>query len=214
MSEDVKEGKIPMEGAGISPEEAVPPRETEAGRVSAPVVPSPPAVDKFEEYRTFIQSTEKLTDRRQLATQIWVTLHTLLFAALGFLMKETGASLLSSGGRSPAPAAAGEPWIFLLSIGPLVLIGIFSCVIWRKMLLSYRSLIGWRFDQLMEMERSAELAGLQRVFNREWKHFFGPDAREQIGFTRLEALLPAVLIFVYLAFGVVATLIGLGTIPL
>lgn len=181
---------------------------------AVPVVASPPAVDKFEEYRTFIQSTEKLTDRRQLATQIWVTLHTLLFAALGFLMKETGASLLSSEGRGAALAASGEPWIFLLSIGPLVLLGVFSCVIWRKMLLSYRSLIGWRFDQLMEMERSAELHGLQQVFNREWEHFFGPDARERIGFTRLEALLPTVLIVVYLAFGVAATLIGFGTIPL
>jgi hypothetical protein len=175
------------------------------------------SVDKFEEYRTFIQSTEKLTDRRQLGTQIWVTLHTLLFAALGFLMKEAAASTLLSreAGVSPATPVNVE-WIFALATtGPLLVLGLFSCLIWRKMLMDYRALIGWRFEQLMEMERSAELEGLHRVFNREFEAFFGPEAkRARISFTQMEALLPTVLIFVYLAFGFVGLLLGLGTFAL
>jgi hypothetical protein len=100
------------------------------------------------------------------------------------------------------------------SILPLLIVGLISCVIWRKTLLSYRVLIGWRFDQLMEMERSPQLEGLHKVFIREWEEFFGPDARsEPIRFTHLEVLLPTVLFFVYLAFAVAAVLVGLGVIP-
>jgi len=168
-------------------------------------------IDKFEEYRFFAESTAKLSDRRQLTTQVWVTLHTLLFAALGYLMNAN----VGSGAESGAAAASGGGWVLVLSaFGPLLLLGLFSCAIWRKMLLSYRALIGWRYDQLMEMERSPQLEGLHEFFSREYEEFFGPDSkRPRIGFTRLEALLPTVLIFVYLAFGVVAILIGLGKIP-
>jgi hypothetical protein len=181
---------------------------------SAPPEEAAPSVNKFEEYRFFTESTAKLSDRRQLTTQVWVTLHTLLFAALGFLMKQADANV-QSGMESGAAAASGGQWVVVLSsFGPLLLLGLFSCVIWRKMLLSYRALIGWRYDQLMEMERSPQLEGLHKFFSREWEEFFGPDAkRPRIGFTRLEALLPTVLIFVYLAFGVVAILMGLGKIP-
>lgn len=180
---------------------------------STPEVQPAPSIDKFEEYRLFIESTERLTDRRQLTAQIWVTLHTLLFASLGFLTKEAWASVLSAPEPGSAQATGGGQWIFVASIGPLLVLGIFSCMIWRKMLASYRSLIGWRYDQLMAMERSPQLQGLHRVLNREWENFFGPDAREQIGFTRLEALLPVVLTVVYAAFAVVAALVGFGIIP-
>lgn len=166
-------------------------------------------IDRFEEYRLLIQSTEKLTDRRQLSSQVWVTLHTLLFAALGFLTKEAGSTVLSAAG----PGAAGSHWIFVASVGPLIVLGIFSCLIWVRMLSSYRSLIAWRYDQLMELERSSDLQGLHKVFNQEWEHFFGPDAQERIGFTRLEARLPIVLMVVYAAFGIVALLVALGIVP-
>lgn len=180
---------------------------------SAPRLEPAPTIDKFEEYRLLIQSTEKLTDRRQLSAQIWVTLHTLLFAALGFLLKEVGASVFSASPSAAAEAAEGGQWIFAASVGPLVVLGLFSCVIWVKMLSSYRSLIAWRYDQLMELERSPELQGLHQVFNREWENFFGPAAQERIGFTRLEARLPIVLIVVYGAIAVVAILVALGVIP-
>ena len=184
---------------------------------SAPREETQPAVgtsvNKFEEYRFFSESTARLTDRRQMATQVWVTLHTLLFAALGYLMKEAGANVQSAM-ESGAAAASGGRWLFVASaFGPLLLLGLWSCVIWRKMLLSYQELISWRYDQLMEMERAPQLEGSHRFFNREWEDFFGPDAkRRRISFTRLEVRLPTVLIFVYLAFGVVASLIGLGLI--
>jgi hypothetical protein len=178
---------------------------------SAPPVEPAHSIDKFEEYRLLIQSTEKLTDRRQLSAQVWVTLHTLLFAALGFLSKEIGASILSATPEAAQVAADGK-WLFVISISPLVVLGIFSCAIWRKMLASYRSLIAWRFDQLMEIERSPELEGLHRVLNREYEHFFGPNALEKIGFTDLERRLPAVLIIVYAGFFIVAVLVGLGMI--
>ena len=180
---------------------------------SGSVPPAEPAssIDKFEEYRLLIQTTEKLTDRRQLSAQVWVTLHTLLFAALGFLSKEVGASILSPAEPAAAQAAGGK-WLFVFSVSPLVILGIFSCVIWTKMLASYRSLIGWRFDQLMEIERSRELVGLHQIFNREYEYFFGPSAREKIGFTDLERRLPTVLIIVYAIFFLVAILVALGVI--
>lgn len=189
-------------------EEAVARAKATAGRSAGT------SVDTFEEYRFFAESTAKLSDRRQMATQVWVTLHTLLFAALGYLMKQADANLVSAAG-SGATAAPGGRWVFVLSaFGPLLVLGLFSCVIWRKMLVNYRALIGWRYDQLMAMERSPQLEGLHRFFNREWEEFFGPEAKHtRIGFTRLEVLLPTVLIFVYLAFGAVAILMGLGMIP-
>lgn len=202
-----------MEG-GSAPPRPTAPTQTEARQgEAAAMTKSVASVDKFEEYRFFAESTAKLSDRRQLTTQVWVTLQTLLFAALGYLMKEADANVQSAM-ASGAAAATGGRWIFVISaFGPLLLLGVFSCVIWRRMLLSYKALIGWRFDQLMEMERSPQLQGLHKFFVREWEDFFGPDAkRARISFTRLETILPVVLIFVYLAFGVVAVLIGLGKI--
>jgi len=199
-----------MEGGSLPPGEAASSMAPAPKQEAAPsaAASAQGSVDKFGEYRFFAESTARLSDRRQLTTQVWVTLHTLLFAALGYLLN---ANLQSS---SAATAPAGR-WIFILSaFGPLLILGLFSCVIWRKMLLSYRALIGWRYDQLMEMERSPQLEGLHKFFSREWEDFFGPDARRsRIGFTRLEATLPTVLIFVYLAFGVIAILMGLGKIP-
>lgn len=199
-----------MEGASTPPKGVTPEQEAVP---SVSVVEALPSISTFEEYRFFAESTARLSDRRQLTTQVWVTLHTLLFAALGYLMKEADASVQSAM-ESGVTAASGGRWIFVLSaFGPLLTLGLFSCVIWRKMLLSYRALIGWRYDQLMALERSPQLQGLHGFFSREWDEFFGPDAkRKRIGFTRLEALLPTVLIFVYLAFGAVAILVGLGII--
>lgn len=205
-----------MEGGSAPPRPTVP-AETEARQEEAVAlersVEATSSVDKFEEYRFFAESTAKLSDRRQLTTQVWVTLQTLLFAALGYLMKEADANVQSAMASGAATATGGR-WVFVISaFGPLLLLGVFSCVIWRRMLLSYQALIGWRFDQLMEMERSPQLQGLHKFFVREWEDFFGPDAkRRRISFTRLETILPVVLIFVYLAFGVVAVLIGLGKI--
>ena len=47
---------------------------------SAPPEEAAPSVKKFEEYRFFSESTARLSDRRQLTTQVWVTLR--LFCSL------------------------------------------------------------------------------------------------------------------------------------
>ncbi|HYN90116.1 MAG TPA: hypothetical protein VER55_16395 [Ardenticatenaceae bacterium] len=144
------------------------------------------ALDKFEEYKFFAESTEKLAERRQAATQVYLTVNTVIFAIFGFLLKDAGVR-----GRE----------LLLISL-PLLAIGIVACLTWFQTLAQYRALIAWRYEQLMEMERSADLSGGHQFYNKEWEDFYRPrQERRAISFTRLELALPCLFIALYVLYG-------------
>lgn len=155
-------------------------------------------LDKFEEYKFFAESTQYLSERRQAATQTYLTVNTAIFAIFAFLVKDAGF----------------RGWGLVLVSLPLFLVGALACVIWHKIITQYKALIGWRYDQLMEMERSQEMAGSHQFYVKEWEDFFQPrQGKEKFGFSRLEVWLPRLFLALYLVYGlglVVAIALGWG----
>lgn len=140
-------------------------------------------VDKYSEYTFFAGNTQTLADRRQSATQLYLTVNTSIFALIGFLLNDAGL----------------EGRLHLVAF-PLFAVGILVCLIWDRTICRYRTLIHWRFEQLMEMERS--IPGSYQMFIREKKAFFDPEASKQtIAFSKLERWLPHVILGIYIVYG-------------
>lgn len=148
----------------------------------------------FEEYRFFAESTQYLSERRQAATQTYLTVNTAIFAVLAFLVKDAGF----------------RGWGLVLASAPLYLVGILVCLIWHAIISQYKALIAWRYEQLQAMEQHLE--GSHRMYIREWETFFKPrQGKERFGFSRLEIWLPRLFLALYLVYGVglvVATALG------
>lgn len=63
--------------------------------------------DKFDEYKLFVESAQHLSERRQAATQTYLTVNTSIFAILALLVKEAGLSgSMPSGTRKCARCSA------------------------------------------------------------------------------------------------------------
>lgn len=153
-------------------------------------------MDKFEEYKFFAESTQYLSERRQAATQTYLTVNTAIFAVLGFLVKDAGF----------------RGWGLVLVSLPLFLVGVAACLIWYRIITQYKALIGWRYEQLMAIERSQPMEGCHQFYVKEWEDFFKPrQGKEWFGFSRLEIWLPRLFLALYLLYAIgllVATALG------
>jgi len=152
-------------------------------------------MDKFDEYKFFADSAQHLSERRQAASQTYLTVNTAIFAVLALLVKDLGL----------------HGWGLLLVILPLFLVGALACLTWHKIISQYKTLIGWRYDQLKEMEQA--ISGSHQTYSKEWENFFKPQGgKDRFRFSRLEAWLPRLFVGLYAAYGVglvVATALGL-----
>ncbi len=143
------------------------------------------SVDKFDEYRLFVEDTARLTDRRQQVTNMYIAVHSALLGLLTFLMQQ----------------ARGAPWALLATL-PLVAAGLAASWFWLRLLHTYRVLLDFRFQQLEAMEQ--EMEGLHGVYTREARRFYREAPPEQrIGFTRLEMGLPRLFLVLYGLYGLV-----------
>lgn len=138
--------------------------------------------DNFDEYKLFVESTQHLSERRQAATQTYLTVNTAVFAILALLVKEAGL----------------KGWYLVGVCLPLFLVGILACLMWSKVVSQYKALIGWRYDQLMAMERG--ISGSSQIYIKEWEEFFKPKQEKKFGFSRLEVWLPRLFLVLYLMY--------------
>ena len=111
---------------------------------------------KFEEYKFVAASTQLVTDRRQAATQTYLMLNVAILAVSGAIVQST---------------RIADPYILVPAV-PLFTVGILVCLVWQRILADYRALISWRYDQLMEVERTEALAGCHQLYVKEWQDFF------------------------------------------
>lgn len=141
---------------------------------------------KFDEYKMFIDDTARFTERRQNASNLYVTVNSLLLTAIAFIVKD---------------AIFEEAWTFLLTI-PIVVAGIFVSFWWKQLLHRYRLLGRLRFKVLREMENSPDLAGIEKMYHREDELYpRNPDGTvmqgEGLNFSDLESKLPVMFITLY-----------------
>jgi hypothetical protein len=152
------------------------------------------AAAKFEEYKLFSELVQRLSERRQTASQTSLAVNTAAFGVLAFLAKDAGF----------------HGWGLVGVSVPLFLVGIMACVIWHKIVTHFREIIGWHYEQLRDME--AVLPESTRIYCKEWGRFYRAQAdKTGFSFSQLEIWLPRLFIALYAIYAVgmvVATALG------
>lgn len=134
----------------------------------------------FQEYEFFGKWIQNLSERRQAASQTYLTVNTAIFTVLAFLVKDAGF----------------RGWGLVLVSLPLFVGGAMACLIWQRIINDYRQIIGWHYEQLRGMEETLEDSS--QVFTKEWEAFFLPhQGKKRFGFSRLEIWLPRSFLTLY-----------------
>lgn len=129
----------------------------------------------FEEYTLYVDHTQRLSERRQNATQTFLTINTGIFTIIAFLFKDVG----------------GQSRQIALGTLPLFVAGLLVCWLWHRILNQYKTLIGWRYKQLRAMEQA--LPDSYQMFSREWDELYRPrEGKPGFDFSGLEQQLPLI----------------------
>jgi len=131
----------------------------------------------LEQYKIYINSAEKISDRRQKNNEFFLGLNTALVALLGFVS---------------AKLDAGQAcYIFLLASAA----GIVICYYWYRIIRSYKGLNGGKFDVIHLIEKRLPLA----LYDTEWEILGrGENRKKYWPFTHIEFKIPWVFIVIYL----------------
>jgi|SRR3989344_1891527 len=135
----------------------------------------------FEQYKIFVDSIEKTSDRRQHANDYFLAINTALISLIGlsFQIKIFDTS----------------PWLK----SPIAFLGLVNCVIFWFLIRSYKQLNTGKFAVIHEIEKLLPLA----LYKHEWEILgSGKDKSKYYPFSHIELLIPWVfgLIYVVLLF--------------
>lgn len=136
----------------------------------------------FEQYKLYVESAEKISDRRQNANNYFITINTVLITLLGLSFQVKFLEYIG--------------WIRSL----LAIVGIIICIIFWFLLRSYKQLNAGKFKVLHEIEQKLPLA----LYDYEWKILEeGKNKRVYYPFSHIELLIPWVFGLIYLVLAIV-----------
>lgn len=134
-----------------------------------------------EQYRLFVEMTDKMSERRSHANNFYFTLNTGLIAGLATIV-----------GARPAGVSALFPGIVLV-------VSMLLCYVWFRTIMSYQQLNRAKFTIILEIEKQLPA----RLYGREWEVLGeGQDRKLYWPITRLERLAPMIFGIFYLLVGV------------
>lgn len=145
----------------------------------------------FEQYKLYIESVEKTSDRRQHANNYFITINTALISLIGLSFQ----------------IKIFENLAWIKSI--LALVGIIICAVFWYLIRSYKQLNAGKFAVIHEIEKHLPLA----LYKYEWEVLGeGKDNKKYYPFSHIELLIPWV-------FGIIYSLLGLyflcqGSLPI
>lgn len=135
----------------------------------------------FEQYKLYVESIEKTSDRRQHANNYFITINTALISLIGLSFQIKIFENLS----------------FVKSI--LALVGIIVCVVFWYLIRSYKQLNTGKFAVVHKIEEHLPLA----LYKYEWEVLGkGEDNKKYYPFSHIELIIPWV-------FGIIYALLGL-----
>ena len=155
--------------------------------------------DKFDEYKFLVDDTARITDRRQNTSNTYITINSILLAAITFLFTEKDIQVF-----------------VLIAVAVIIMfIGLLICTAWKNEIDGYRNLLSVRFDVLREMEEHPEMADSVKVYHRE-DILFPRDENGKIistkgVFSKVERSLPQIFMGLYVmlaAIIIIASLLG------
>ena len=134
------------------------------------------------QYQLYVESVEKISDRRQNANNYFITINTVLISFLGVLFQ--------------VKIFENTFWIKLL----IPLVGVIICVIFWYLLRSYKQLNTGKFRVIHEIEQRLPAA----LYDYEW-HILkeGKDKKVYYPFSHIEIIIPWVFGGVYLILGLI-----------
>jgi len=146
-------------------------------------------MDKFEEYKLFVESTDRLSDRRQHISNTYLTVNSIIIGAIAFLVKDAGLA---------------ANWRSIVIIVTLI-IGILVCDVWRQIIYKYKTLIAHRIDELREIENHADMENCHKMYHSENKLYprdenNNPIEGEALNISDKEKWLPNIFIGTYSLF--------------
>lgn len=134
----------------------------------------------FEQYKLFVESVEKTSDRRQHANNYFITINTALISLIGLSFQ--------------IKSFENVAWVkFILAV-----VGVIICVVFWFLVRSYRQLNTGKFAVIHEIEKHLPLA----LYKYEWKVLGeGKDTSRYYPFSHIELLVPWVFGVIYVLFG-------------
>lgn len=130
----------------------------------------------FELYRMYVDGMEKVSDRRLLANNFFLSVNTALISLSGILLNL----------KSPI---VNLTFILLISS-----VGILICLIWWVIVYSYKQLNTGKFIIIHEMEKKLPF----RLYYNEWKALGeGKDLHKYLPFSHVEIFIPLVFVILY-----------------
>lgn len=136
----------------------------------------------FEQYKLYIESAEKISDRRQHANNYFITINTALFTVLGLSFR---INFLADIG-----------WLRSL----LSIVGIIICVIFWYLLRSYKQMNSGKFKVIHQIEQHLPL----RLYDYEWEVLEkGKNKKIYYPFSHIELFIPWIFGILYFIIGLI-----------
>ena len=131
----------------------------------------------MEQYRLFVDTSERLVARRQVVNTFFLSANTLALSAVGLVAKDVDTAQLV-----PATVVA------------ICMAAIMLCVAWQRLVRSYAQLNRGKFAVIDCLESRLPAA----LFRAEWVALGkGQDPKRYTPFTRTEVIVPIIFIIIY-----------------
>lgn len=133
----------------------------------------------LEQYKLYVQTADKVSDRRTSANNYLLTVNAFLITLSG---------LASSFGHNRA-------WLLVVPAA-----GVLVCITWLVLIRSYRTLNTAKFKVIHELEEKLPAA----IFGREWNHAQRGEGRAYKPLTHIEPYIPIVFAALYIILAIYA----------
>ncbi len=111
------------------------------------------AIKKFEEYKLFVESTDRYSDRIHQISNIYLTVNSIIIVGIAFLVKD----------------AVLDTYLRSIVIIVILLVGIVVCDVWKQIIYKYKKLIAHRIGELREIENHADMENCHKMYHSEDK---------------------------------------------
>lgn len=136
----------------------------------------------LEQYKLYVESIEKISDRRQQANIYFITLNTALISLIGLSMQIEFLNQLF------------WPRFLLAAVGGS------ACIVFWFLIRSYKQLNTGKFTVLHKIEERLPLA----IYKYEWEILDkGKNEKVYFPFSHVELYIPGVLGAIYVVFGII-----------
>jgi len=144
------------------------------------------------EYQTLIAQINKLTERRQSVSSIYLSVNAAIMTAIAFWVK-----------NSPMMGWKQQASLLLLLVA-----GIVASDLWRRLIMQYSTLLDWWYKQIRNVEETLQESN--KIFSREYQELYSGEHRKiPIGLTRYEIRLTWLftILYVIFAFSIICLLL-------